>query len=370
MTKDCLRLRLEIAFVLMGLLPAACQQTLRTGKAGNTRNAPNPDGTCQAGLTVCGKGAFAQCLDLQNDPSPCGTCDNACVPGIACETGICQQTVCTGATVPLSEEPNASVTATYTYYAYLVLADVNGDGYLDLVDYQRLGSIRVSLGQPGGGFATPVAYPSSDVLSISATDVNADGIDDLLVVSSATPSFPPSRVEVWLGHPDGRLTRANATDLWESESRTCPSESSPGISAPMWSSPSLMDKSRLGRTPVNDNESTLSVLAHPRCDGLRLWPNSSRDFPAGACLAHRGFQRWWNIRHLAAACRRQVPRRPLSMWERRCASLPRSKSVAGSLRRLRARVRPRARMPGRGLPAIPLQRGTELQGLGGQLDRR
>ena len=91
------RRSLGIAVVIEGLLlSATCEQTLRTGKVGNTRNAPNPDGTCSTGLTVCGKGAFAQCLDLQNDRAHCGTCDNACVPGIACASGTCQQIACTG----------------------------------------------------------------------------------------------------------------------------------------------------------------------------------------------------------------------------------------------------------------------------------
>ena len=79
------RRRLGIAVMVMGLLfPTACEQTLRTGKVGNTTNAPAPDGTCNAGQSVCGSGAFAQCLDLQNDREHCGTCNNACLSGIAC----------------------------------------------------------------------------------------------------------------------------------------------------------------------------------------------------------------------------------------------------------------------------------------------
>ena len=93
------------------LLSAACEQTLRTGKVGNTTNAPNPDGTCPTGLTVCGKGAFAQCLDLQNDREHCGTCDNTCVAGIACAAGTCQQVACTGQ-VTVSMQPLAGSTVT------------------------------------------------------------------------------------------------------------------------------------------------------------------------------------------------------------------------------------------------------------------
>jgi hypothetical protein len=95
--------------VLFVVLPTACEQTLHTGKVGNTTNAPNPDGTCPTGLTVCGKGAFAQCLDLQNDREHCGGCDNACVPGIACAAGACQQVACTGqVTVSTQTTPTGS----------------------------------------------------------------------------------------------------------------------------------------------------------------------------------------------------------------------------------------------------------------------
>ena len=210
--------RFTISLMIGALILAlGCGGELKTGTRKQPDNKPAADGTCPAERSLCGTGAYAFCRDLQNDPEHCGTCDRVCSPGIACQAGVCQQTLCTGATVPFSNPttPSASGTGAGAAFGAVVLADVNGDGTLDLVEYQQRfsGMFRVSLGQPGGGFATPEAYPSTNVLKISAADVNADGIDDLLVVSSPTPWIPPSHVEVWLGHPDGHLTKANPTNV-------------------------------------------------------------------------------------------------------------------------------------------------------------
>ena len=140
---------LKTLVLLMALvLPAACEQTLRTGKVGNTSNAPSSDGTCSTGLTVCGKGAFAQCLDLQNDREHCGTCDNACVPGIACAAGTCQQIACTGQ-VTLSTQPIPGIPPVgyNSSYGSAILADINGDGRPDLVAWGSKGTFQVALGE-------------------------------------------------------------------------------------------------------------------------------------------------------------------------------------------------------------------------------
>ena len=65
-----------------------------------------------------------------------------------------------------------------------------------------------------GGYATPDSYPTlAPTLAIFSTDMNNDGIDDLLVISSTNPWIPPSQEEVWLGHPGGRLTKASAGSM-------------------------------------------------------------------------------------------------------------------------------------------------------------
>jgi hypothetical protein len=102
-----------------------------------------------------------------------------------------------------------------------ILADVNGDGRLDRIEWlipfcqdcgTSLSTFRVSLGRPGGTFATPDAYNASAAIgSVFATDANGDGLADLYVVSSTDVDAQNSRyhVELWLGQNDGKLKRSD-----------------------------------------------------------------------------------------------------------------------------------------------------------------
>ena len=200
--------------VLLVVLPAACEQTLRTGRVGNTTNAPSPDGTCPAGQTVCGKGPFAQCLDLQNDRAHCGSCDNSCVLGIPCAAGTCQQVACTGPVTVSTQSPAGStVTTSEGEIVGALLADINGDGRPDLVTWRNdtntewaagHGTFQVALGVAGGSFGTASTYQASIyVATIVAGDSNADGFQDLYILNEM---FRDPCVEIWLGHADGWLT--------------------------------------------------------------------------------------------------------------------------------------------------------------------
>lgn len=40
---------------------------------------------CKPGLSACD----AKCYDLASDPLHCGTCSNACLPGVTCARGLC-----------------------------------------------------------------------------------------------------------------------------------------------------------------------------------------------------------------------------------------------------------------------------------------
>lgn len=206
---------------LLGLLVlgTACGETLETGTAKTPdKHKPTVDGACPVTNASCGVGAFAACVNLQTDATHCGVCDRACSPGIACQTGVCQQTVCVETTSPFVGNPmNSPQDFGHTHSQ--LLADVNGDGRLDLIEWQinpinALHTFQVSLGQAGGGFAAHDTYEASfGVQDIQATNDNDDSATDLFVFAETSLTDPAAHVEIWLGHPDGHLTRARANDL-------------------------------------------------------------------------------------------------------------------------------------------------------------
>ena len=216
------RRALPIGVLALGL---GCGGTLETGTTKRpTTDKPADDGTCPAERSsVCGRGAFALCVDLQNDPEHCGACGRACTPGIACQAGVCQQTSCTSATIPFAGQAPASWMGSPLFSPDRThLADINGDGRLDTIDWQNyattpapIDDFRVTLGQPAGTApAGPETYhASSAVVDVFTIDANHDEIDDLLIVSESDVEHPPAEVEIWLGHADGQLTRSSVTSL-------------------------------------------------------------------------------------------------------------------------------------------------------------
>src|SRR4051812_11117110 len=143
-------------------LGGGCGGLLETGTARTPdKHKPAADGSCPEQQTACGTDAFALCVDLQADPAHCGTCDHACTPGIVCQAGACQQTVCTASTSPFSGQQTTGP-VDWNHKGRQVLGDVNGDGRLDLIRWQYdpindLKTFQVSLGAQGT-FAAPVTY--------------------------------------------------------------------------------------------------------------------------------------------------------------------------------------------------------------------
>jgi Bacterial Ig-like domain (group 3)/FG-GAP-like repeat len=92
----------------------------------------------------------------------------------------------------------------------IVLADVNGDGKLDLLVTNAggvAGSVGVMLGKGDGTFQPAVAYASGGdfALNLAVADVNSDGRPDLVVANVYSDT-----IGVLLGNGDGTFRRAVA----------------------------------------------------------------------------------------------------------------------------------------------------------------
>ncbi|HEY2820929.1 MAG TPA: FG-GAP-like repeat-containing protein [Candidatus Acidoferrum sp.] len=103
---------------------------------------------------------------------------------------------------------------------YIVIQDVNGDGHPDIITGNQCttwscpteGAVGVLLGNGDGTFQTPVSYGSSGTASsLAVADVNGDGKLDLLVGNFCQTGFCSTSgvaVDVLLGHGDGTFGTA------------------------------------------------------------------------------------------------------------------------------------------------------------------
>jgi len=93
----------------------------------------------------------------------------------------------------------------------IAVADLNGDGKLDLVVANANSStVAVMLGNGYGWFQPPVTYPSGgqEAAAVVVADVNGDGIPDLIVTNVCGKTCPGGVVGVLLGNGDGTFRPA------------------------------------------------------------------------------------------------------------------------------------------------------------------
>jgi hypothetical protein len=130
--------------------------------------------TCPAGTAACGD----ECVDLRSDPTSCGACGAACVPGDACSAGACRRPCETprfdldhAVRVPVGRLPAAATGA-----------DADGDGLAELAVVDAFGGIDVVPQTARGEFGPPLHVAEGNgPIAIAAADLDEDGLDDLVV---------------------------------------------------------------------------------------------------------------------------------------------------------------------------------------------
>ena len=83
----------------------------------------------------------------------------------------------------------------------IATADMNGDGFTDVVSSTVNGFVSVALGNGDGTFQSPLSYSvAGSPGEIAVRDLNGDGVPDLVVINSSGNTF-----DIYLGNGDGTL---------------------------------------------------------------------------------------------------------------------------------------------------------------------
>ena len=118
----------------------------------------------------------------------------------------------------------AHVTTVPLFAADVELDQLNGDPFADAaVAVSQQGVASVYPGDGLGGFGTPDDYPAVGAVDVLVTDVDADGVLDLLVGKEASFSVS-AEVDVLLGHGDGTFTGSGSFTAGEELRRMEPGD--------------------------------------------------------------------------------------------------------------------------------------------------
>ncbi len=129
-----------------------------------------PGEVCTAGTCSCGPGSMCggACVDLDSDPSNCGSCGHAC-SGASCVGGVCCETVGSRVDVLFMIDNSNSMTEEQASLAdqlprivsALATGDIDGDGTPDATPVAdlHLGVVTADMGT--GGFAVPTCVRSA-----------------------------------------------------------------------------------------------------------------------------------------------------------------------------------------------------------------
>ncbi len=173
----------------------------------------NGDGTFQTAVSYSSgdvEGTFIVVADANGDGKPDLLMANACSNNYNCTTGAVSVFLGNGdGTLRSGIDYNADGWASYS----VAIADVNGDGKLDLLLANQCatnnscgdGTASVLLGNGDGTFQPAVSYTAGDenALAVAAVDVNGDGKLDLLLVNECSNNCSNGSVSVLFGNGDG-----------------------------------------------------------------------------------------------------------------------------------------------------------------------
>jgi hypothetical protein len=183
----------------------------------------NGDGTFQSVVTYASGGNLAASVavaDVNGDGKP------DIIVAHECTFGGCEKNA--GVSVLLGNgdgtfKPAVTYNSGGEQSTSVAVADVNGDGKLDLlvtntcpsggIACTEVGGVSVLLGNGDGTFQAPVSYGSGGIgpMSIAAADVNGDGKIDLVVANCGCAFggfYNPGTVGVLLGNGDGTFQAA------------------------------------------------------------------------------------------------------------------------------------------------------------------